>query len=190
MSKKIINDSSGGYMSVDRTEALKANWDRIQKLTLPGSSKPAEQFTAIIEIPEGSFYKYEVDKDTGCLTIDRPLPMPLPYNYGYFPQTLHGDGDPLDVCVLSRGPIHPLTKVKVVILGAFICVDNGEPDSKIVAKVDGEFLPESMFRSGKEHVRHYLETYKEGFIVKEFVGLEGALDIYAQDVLAYDEARK
>ncbi len=52
---------------------------------------------AIVEIPYGSMYKYEVDKETGQLTIDRPLLSPLPYNYGYIPNTLHGDGDPLDV---------------------------------------------------------------------------------------------
>ena len=80
---------------------------------------------AIVEIPHGSLYKYEVDKTSGSLVVDRPLPVPLPYNYGYIMGTVHDDMDPTDIAIIGDYPIYPLTKVRVNVLGAFKCTDNG-----------------------------------------------------------------
>lgn len=142
---------------------------------------------AIVEIPFGSWYKYEVDKQTGQLIIDRPLPAELPYNYGYIPHTLHGDGDPLDVCILGKYPIYPLTKVKLKVLGAFICNDNGDSDDKVIAKFVRSDIPEAAEKELIEEVRQYLSTYKPGFVVERFVGVEEAQEILMKDLVAYQE---
>lgn len=146
------------------------------------------QVDVIVEIPYGSVYKYEVDKkDLSKLTIDRPLPCPLPYNYGFISHTLHGDGDPLDACVIGRNPIFPLTKLKANILGAFICIDNGESDDKLVVSVVGEHHTEEFIDSSLKEIEHYLSTYKEGFEVKQYVGPEEARKIFIRDVAVYYE---
>jgi inorganic pyrophosphatase len=138
---------------------------------------------ALVEIPIGSWYKYEVCKLTGRLQVNRPLPSPLPYNYGFFPGTLSPDGDPLDVCILGGSPIEPLSYANVRILGALICVDNGESDDKILAIVEGD---ESFFVEGQTSVvRRYLSTYKPGFEVKELVGPEKAIEILEESERAF-----
>ena len=67
----------------------------------------------VVEIPKGSIYKYEINKDTGKLALDRVISIPYPENYGYFPNTLAQDGDPLDVFLVSDQPIAPLTEVEI-----------------------------------------------------------------------------
>lgn len=147
------------------------------------------EITAIVEIPHGSMYKYEVDKNSGNLVIDRPLSEPLPYNYGYVPNTLHGDGDPLDICIVGRNPIFPLTKVKVVLLGAFLCEDNGQSDDKLVGAVVNEIHSyhglEALLPIYKNQIERYLTTYKSGFIVKEWVDSEKAYEILMKDLDTY-----
>lgn len=115
---------------------------------------------AIIEIPQGSLLKYEMDKDDGILTVDRVLNQPVPYNYGYVPHTLCGDGDPLDVFVLGNIPVHPGARVKIELLGVFSCMDNGEEDDKLVAIIEGN---EEARHMGVDLIRTYLTSYKTGF---------------------------
>lgn len=148
------------------------------------------EIDGIIEIPSGSKFKYEVDKKTGTLVVDRPLMTELPYNYGYVPSTLHSDGDPLDVVVIDNDPIQPLTRVKLVLLGALICTDNGCSDDKLIAVVKGnEIYSQGMFLNSRvETVWHYLDTYKEGFVVHEFVDAEAAHAILMKDVEAFLDA--
>lgn len=97
-------------------------------------SAPAE-FVALIEIPQGSFSKYELDPETGYLVVDRFQSMPVVYpaNYGSVPSSQGDDGDPLDVLVLSREPIVPGAFIHVRPLGVLRMIDGGEPDDKIVA---------------------------------------------------------
>ena len=125
---------------------------------------------AIIEIPQGSYYKYEQDKSTGGLVLDRVLLQPYPYNYGYIPHTLWDDGDPLDVFVIGDQSIHPLTSVSVEILGILRCTDNGESDDKLLAKIVGDPFPEV----GTDIIIKFLTTYKEGFSVDSIDGIEEA----------------
>lgn len=143
------------------------------------------EIDVIVEIPNGSRYKYEVDKKTGQLIVDRPLPAPIPYNYGYVPNTLHGDGDPLDVCIIGVHPIAPLAKVKVILLGALICEDNGESDDKLIVHVVGEDEIALMQSFLIAHVTNYLSCYKEGFVVKGFVGPEEAQEILMKDIQSF-----
>ena len=95
----------------------------------------ATDFSAVIEIPKGSRCKYELDKYTGLLRLDRVLytSTHYPANYGFIPRTFADDGDPLDVLVLCNEPIHPLTLVRVYPIGVMRMLDDGHIDDKIIA---------------------------------------------------------
>lgn len=93
------------------------------------------EFNAVVEIPLGSSHKYELDKDSGLLKLDRVLysAVHYPANYGFIPQTLADDHDPLDVLILAAEPVHPLTLVKARPIGLMSMVDQDELDYKIIA---------------------------------------------------------
>lgn len=97
-------------------------------------SAPAE-FMAVIEIPTGSFTKYEIDADNGTLFVDRYVSMPVfyPANYGSITSSAAADGDPLDVLVFTRDPVAPGALIKARAIGILQMVDDGEQDDKIVA---------------------------------------------------------
>jgi inorganic pyrophosphatase len=92
-------------------------------------------FRAVIEIPKGSKVKYELDKQTGLLWVDRILysAVHYPANYGFLPQTYCLDGDPLDVLVLGQEPVVPLCTLRAKAIGAMTMVDDKGPDDKIIA---------------------------------------------------------
>ena len=94
-----------------------------------------EWFPAVIEIPMGSKLKYEIDKDTGLLRLDRVLytAVHYPCNYGFIPRTHADDGDALDVLVLMSEPLHPLTIVRARAVGGFHMRDDMGEDDKIIA---------------------------------------------------------
>ncbi|MEI9934902.1 MAG: inorganic diphosphatase [Ferruginibacter sp.] len=89
----------------------------------------------LIEIPQGSRAKYEIDKETGLLILDRIIHSSFhyPINYGFVPQTLGLDGDPLDILVMCSEPIQPLCLVEATVIGNMQMIDNGEEDDKIIA---------------------------------------------------------
>lgn len=123
---------------------------------------------AIIEIPKNSRAKYELDKETGMLRLDRVLYSSVfyPANYGFIPQTLGADNDPLDILVLSQIEIQPLCIVNAKVIGVMRMIDNDEADDKIIAvaaddvsvsHIDNiEDLP-PYFHS---ELRHFFEEYK------------------------------
>jgi inorganic pyrophosphatase len=90
---------------------------------------------AIIEIPRGSRNKYELDKDTGLLKLDRVLysSMYYPHNYGFIPETLGDDNDPLDIIVLSSLEVVPMCLVEAKVIGVMLMQDHGDNDEKIIA---------------------------------------------------------
>ena len=92
-------------------------------------------FNAVIEIPKGSSCKYEMDKYTGLLRLDRVLytSTHYPANYGFIPRTYADDGDPLDVLVLCEQPIYPMTLMQVYPIGVMRMIDSGALDDKIIA---------------------------------------------------------
>jgi inorganic pyrophosphatase len=92
-------------------------------------------FTAVVEIPLGSSNKYELDKAFGMLKLDRVLHSAVfyPANYGFIPQTLADDGDPLDVLILAAEPVYPLTLVTARPIGLMTMMDQNEVDHKIIA---------------------------------------------------------
>ncbi len=100
----------------------------------PQPEDPAEFFT-VIEIPAGSFTKYEIDAENGHIFVDRYQSMPVVYpaNYGSIPSSLGGDGDPLDALVFTREPVVPGAMIKVRAIGVLKMIDGGEEDDKIIA---------------------------------------------------------
>lgn len=99
----------------------------------PGKMPP-KKMNAIIEIPENGHVKYEIDKDSGLLKVDRILhaPMAYPANYGYFPGTLGEDGDPLDCVVVCNAPLRPGVLIEVRPIGALLMKDQAGGDEKII----------------------------------------------------------
>jgi inorganic pyrophosphatase len=128
-----------------------------------------ESFNTVIEIPRGSTNKYEVDPETGLIHLDRVLYSPLfyPFDYGYIPQTLYLDGDPLDVLVLVSHPTFPGCIVEAVAIGVMEMEDEKGPDEKIlcVASKDPRFGYRRSLQELNEHttkeIVHFFEVYKQ-----------------------------
>ena len=101
---------------------------------LPGPNPP-EEVTAVIEIPQGSRNKYELDKPTGLIKLDRVLysAVHYPAEYGFIPRTLHDDGDPMDILVLLKEETFPGCMIDARPIGVLHMLDRGEPDDKILA---------------------------------------------------------
>jgi len=142
----------------------------------PGQHLPTE-FTAVIEIPMGSSVKYELDKETGLLRLDRILYSAVyyPANYGFIPQTLAEDDDPLDVLVLCQEAVAPLTLVKARAIGLMTMIDSGKKDHKVlaVAMDDPEY---NTFREASELPVHRLTMLRRFF--QDYKTLEGkAVDV-------------
>lgn len=100
----------------------------------PGDDTP-NIVNAIIEIPKGSKAKYEIDKDSGLLKLDRILfsSVMYPANYGFIPQTYCDDKDPLDILVICSADVYPMSMIEAKVIGVMHMVDNGEQDDKIIA---------------------------------------------------------
>lgn len=155
--------------------------------------------TGIIEISKGSKGKYELDKETGLLKLDRVLysSMFYPINYGFIPQTLCGDGDPLDILVLSQIEIEPLCLVEAKVLGVMRMWDKGA-DDKIIA-VATKDPAVSHYESVNElpphfqlELKNFFEEYKKlerkQVVVEDFQNREMALEIILQNIEDYKKA--
>lgn len=163
-----------------------------------GSGHP-DIVQAIIEIPKNSRAKYELDKETGMLRLDRVLYSSVfyPANYGFIPQTLGEDNDPLDILVLSQVEIQPLCLVNAKVIGVMRMIDNNEADDKIIAvaaddvsvsHVDGiEALP-PYFHS---EMKHFFEEYKrlenKTVLVEDFQDSTIAKQIIETAIADYDK---
>ncbi|MFM2388437.1 MAG: hypothetical protein RL660_3194 [Bacteroidota bacterium] len=155
-----------------------------------------EVVNTIVEISRGSRAKYEVDKVTGLLKLDRVLYTAFyyPINYGFIPQTYAGDGDPLDVLVLSQVDIEPLTIVKAKVIGVLRMVDKGADDKVIAVCADdaavnhyndvSELPPHFV-----QELRHFFMRYKElehgNVLIEEFFGKQRALQIVTEAIDSY-----
>lgn len=161
--------------------------------------KVPEEFNVIIEIPKGSKNKYEIDKKTGLIKLDRAMKsaQDYPFDYGFAPQTLWEDGDALDVVVLSTYPIASGILVVVRPVAVMRMVDGGEGDDKIIAVPvedprwdDVKDLSDVNSHQLKE-IQHFFETYKQiekkevsvsGFDDKEaaFAAVRKSIDLYKE----------
>src|SRR5215469_9337171 len=167
----------------------------------PGENLPSE-FIALVEIPMGSSVKYELDKKTGLLRLDRVLYSAVyyPANYGFIPQTYAEDDDPLDVMVLCQEPLAPLTLVNSRVIGLMTMIDGGKKDHKVLAVAidDPEF---NSFRDAAElpphrlmMLRRFFQDYKllEGKSVEvdEIQPAVTALPIIEDSLQRYSEKRR
>ncbi len=133
----------------------------------PGENIPSE-FNAVIEIPFGSSVKYELDKQSGMIKLDRILYSAVyyPANYGFIPQTLAEDDDPLDVLVFCQEPVVPLTIIQARTVGLMTMIDGGKKDHKIiaVASKDPEFNSYTDAQEMPPHrlmmLRRFFQDYK------------------------------
>ena len=156
-----------------------------------------KRFNVIIEIPMGSSNKYELDKKTGLLKLDRVLysAVHYPANYGFIPQTLAEDGDPLDVLVLASSPVVPLTLVVARAIGLMTMTDQQEVDHKVIAVHvnDPEYDSYQQTRELPPHrlavLKRFFEDYKalehKEVVVKDVLPAEKALPIIEQCLTAY-----
>ena len=158
-----------------------------------------EEFIAVVEIPKGSKKKYELDKETGLIILDRILHTSTHYpaNYGFIPRTYGDDRDPLDVLVLCSEPLEPLTLVRCYPIGMISMIDSGRNDEKIIAipvndptyngYTDIKELPPHIF----EEMRHFFRVYKnlEGkeTAVNEVSGRDSAVATIAAAIESYIE---
>jgi inorganic pyrophosphatase len=161
----------------------------------PGNEAP-HIVNAIIEISRGSKAKYEVDKESGLLRLDRVLHAAFyyPVNYGFIPQTFAGDGDPLDILVLSQIDIAPLSLVSAKVIGVMRMIDKGIDDKIIavcaddiaVSHIDSlQDLPPHLM----SEIRHFFEQYKQlehtTVVVDEFMDKERAYQIIEENIADY-----
>ena len=150
----------------------------------PGNNIPHE-ITVIIEINKGSKNKYELDKETGLIKLDRVMHtgQDYPFDYGFVPQTHWHDGDPLDVVLLTTYPLIPGILLDARPVGVMDMIDNGESDAKIIAvPVDDPRFKKIKDLSDVnphtiEEIKHFFETYKQ--IQKKEVTIPTIRDAHA-----------
>ncbi len=158
-----------------------------------------EKFNVIIEIPKGSKNKYEIDKKTGLIKLDRAMKsaQDYPFDYGFAPQTLWEDGDALDVIVLSTYPLATNILVEVRPVAVMHMIDSGDGDDKIIAvpvkdpRWEEVKDLEDVNKHSLREYKHFFETYKsiENKVVEisGFEGKEKAIEAIKKSVNLYKE---
>ena len=153
--------------------------------------------TGIIQIPKGNRAKYELNKQTGRLRLDRVIysAMYYPANYGFIPQTYCDDHDPLDILVLSQIEIRSLCEVNAKVIGVMQMIDQGEADDKIIAVAADDIsvshfnditeLPEHFLREMRNFIEDYKKLENKTVIVEEFMGKEKAVEIIEKAIEDY-----
>ena len=162
----------------------------------------ATGFPVIIEIPKGSKNKYELDKETGLLRLDRVLYSAVyyPADYGFLPRTYCDDGDPLDALVLSQEPVHPLTIVEARAIGVMRMRDEKGIDDKILAVsvkdpafadyTDKAQLPPHLLREVKRFFEDYKVLEHKQLVVEDLQGPAEALAIINEALELYRRLRR
>ena len=158
---------------------------------LPPGKNPPEDIFVVVEIPQGSAVKYEMEKERGLIFVDRFLftSMHYPFNYGFIPSTLADDGDPLDALVISREPVHPGSVIRCRPIGVLEMRDEEGLDTKIIAvphsKLDPSYEPirtvDDLPQVVKDRIKHFFEHYKElepgkWVKVESFKGIQFAIE--------------
>jgi inorganic pyrophosphatase len=159
-------------------------------------------FPVIVEVPKGSTNKYELDKETGLLRLDRVLysAVHYPADYGFIPRTFCDDGDPLDALVLSQDPVQPLTIVEARAIGVMRMRDEKGLDDKIIAVsvrdpayadyTDNTQLPSHMLRQIRRFFQDYKVLEHKEVVVEELLGVNDALRIIREALDLYRQLRR
>lgn len=154
---------------------------------------------SIIEIPAGSRAKYELDKESGLMIMDRVIysAMHYPANYGFIPQTLCDDSDPLDILVLSQEKIIPSCLVNSRVIGVMHMEDGGENDDKIIAVAEGDMsvdhirelsdLPQHTLDEIQNFFEYYKKLEKKEVNVRDFKDRETAYKVIQDSINLYKE---
>lgn len=167
----------------------------------PGANPPIH-VNALIEIPKGSKAKYEIDKESGLIKLDRVVyaSMYYPLNYGFIPQTMGEDHDPLDIVVLTQVSVVPLCIIPCKVIGVMQMVDRGEADDKIIAVAEQDpsvsnyedisDLPHYL----REELTHFFENYKtlenKKVVIDQFLPRERAYQIIQSSLSYYKQERE
>ncbi|MES2417354.1 MAG: inorganic diphosphatase [Bacteroidota bacterium] len=164
----------------------------------PGLNLP-ETVNAIIEIPKGSKAKYEIDKESNLIKLDRVLfsSVMYPANYGFIPQTYCDDNDPLDILVLCSVDVYPMTIIEAKVIGVMHMVDNGEQDDKIIAVAKNDMsvnyindLPELPPHTMREIVK-FFQDYKaleeKKVTIEHLLGVRYAHKVIQESIELYDK---
>ncbi|GIV62591.1 MAG: inorganic pyrophosphatase [Rhodothermaceae bacterium] len=166
---------------------------------IPIGPEAPELFQAVIEIPQGGKVKYELDKETGLLRVDRVLYSSViyPANYGFIPRTLGDDHDPLDVLVLMQEPVAPLSILRARPIGLMNMLDQGQNDEKVICvhlddpAFNGYYhiweLPEHRLRELKRFFLDYKKLEEKEVLVQDFLGPDKARSVVAQGMKRYRE---
>ncbi len=161
-----------------------------------------DKINVIIEINKGSKNKYEIDKQTGLIMLDRAMytTQDYPFDYGFVPQTLWDDGDPLDVLVLTTYPLFPGILVKVRPVAVVNMIDDGESDAKIIAvpvkdpRFDDIHDLKDINKHTLKEIEHFYKTYKNlQDKVVEINGIDGAdkaMEAFEKAIENYKNASK
>ncbi|MCV3470957.1 inorganic diphosphatase [Campylobacter sp. CNRCH_2015_0814] len=158
------------------------------------------KLNAVVEIPYGSNIKYELDKESGAIMVDRVMysAMFYPANYGFIPNTLADDGDPIDVLVLNEYPIQAGAVIPCRLIGVLLMEDESGMDEKLLAvpvsKIDPRYdnikSLDDLPKASLDKIKNFFETYKmlepnKWVKVKEFAGIEKASEILENSIKNY-----
>lgn len=177
-------------MNIDKTNP----WHKVS-----AGYNPPQFVNGIVEIPKNTRAKYELDKESGMLILDRVLyaSMYYPANYGFIPQTYCDDKDPLDIVVLSQIQVVPMCIVPSKVIGVMRMLDGGELDDKIIAVAEHDMsvnhindigeLPRHFFRELKNFFEDYKKLEKKTVEVEKFQNAEVAKQIVEKSRLDYLE---
>ncbi len=174
------------------TKDLNNPWHKV----VIGDQAP-EVVNGIIEIPKNTRAKYELDKDSGLLMMDRVLysSMYYPANYGFIPQTYCDDNDPLDIMILSQITVVPMCIVSAKVIGVMRMLDGGELDDKIIAVAENDMsvnhmndiseLPEHFFKELRSFFEDYKKLENKTVEVEDFQNAEIAKGIIRKSIEDY-----
>jgi inorganic pyrophosphatase len=168
---------------------------------VPIGAKAPEIINAIIEIPKGSFNKYEIDKETGLIALDRAnyTAAPYPFDYGFAPRTYWEDNDPLDIVVLTTFPLSPGILVPVRPVAVLDMIDDGESDMKVLAvpaddrRWEDVVDLEDLNKHNLKEYEHFFNTYKAlkgkdaPVETRGYKGREAAIEIVKKSMKLYDD---
>lgn len=164
----------------------------------PGERVP-DWVNGIIEIPKGTRAKYELDKESGLIKLDRVLYSSVyyPANYGFIPQSYCEDKDPLDILILSQIEVVPMCIVSAKVIGVMRMLDNGEADDKIIAVAEGDpsvshiqdiaELPQHFISELRNFFEDYKKLENKSVVVEEFFDRKVAIQILQDSFKMYKE---